>query len=269
MYPLVFPGPGYKGQLRGWDSATCLGQEAYAALLAAAREGEVELLQYVTIRRENGQQVFLGPRQTTPSESQVKRRTPDLSLSHSLGKVVVRHREVERQEARQSVWTEEEVECPTEEEEEESEEEPNIKRKEEIDEKLKYVLEEEDEAKEEPVKGAELHVYCDDETVSVDDLRQHFEQYGEVKEVSMSTNCSVVTLASSVLVQSLAGRTHTLVRPPESGGSVPLRLRGGSGRGRRVPPRQHRQANCPFRNGVSKTMSHLFIVLDKSVLTKV
>ena len=76
------------------------------------------------------------------------------------------------------------------------------------------------------------------------DLRSHFEQFGEVENVFITkpfTNFATITFTSEVLAQSLAGREHML------NGSVPLRLRGGSGLHQRVPPTEQQNAVCPFR----------------------
>ena len=99
----------------------------------------------------------------------------------------------------------------------------------------------------EGVRRRKLFVSYSGSAVTLDQLQAHFEQYGKVEDVSMLEEEAVVTFTSAVLPHSLAGATHSLQRATMEGGSVPLRLRGGSSRGRGVPPRQQRENTCPFR----------------------
>ena len=91
---------------------------------------------------------------------------------------------------------------------------------------------------------------CSD--VKEPEIRKHFEQFGQVEEVQLATsplNPTIVVFKSAALATSLFGQTHILQHTVGRGGSVPLRLRGGSGRGLRIPPRQLRHNTCPFRYG--------------------
>ena len=77
---MVFPPIGYKGQLY-WlsESAVCLGKDAYSSLIAASKEGEVELPCHVEIRLNTDQILHLAPNLTQPSPSNLK-RMPSLAI---------------------------------------------------------------------------------------------------------------------------------------------------------------------------------------------
>ena len=110
-------------------------------------------------------------------------------------------------------------------------------------------------------KRRKLYVSFDDKTVTKDELEKHFVVFGEVKDVFILPpfqNFAEITFASdatAVFVSTFSGqpgqeegeRLHSLHRPGVPGGSVPIRLRGGSGRGHRVPPLQQRHAVSSFR----------------------
>ena len=262
-YPFFFPKVGYKGQL-SWlvDTAACGGEEAYSILVSAAREGEVQLPLHVDIRLSTGQSVHLGPGLTTPSPGHLK-RTPALSLEVRGGVLVTSHREVERQEEREAAWELKVPEPPEEEknggEEEETKKEEKEKDDSDDEDVGEFVPEEKGPAKggeeevkrqreQEEARRKKVFVDCDDpSTVTLDQLRRHFEHHDTVENMYMFRDHAVVTLKSPMIAQALAGKNHTLQRTLEQGGCVPLRLRGGSGRGRGVPPRQQRDNTCPFR----------------------
>ena len=114
-------------------------------------------------------------------------------------------------------------------------------------------------------KRRKLFVSFDDKTVTKEELEKHFAVFGEVKDVFIVppfNNFAEITFASdatAVFVASFTGqpgqeegeRRHSLHRPGVPGGSVPIRLRGGSGRGHRVPPLQQRHAVSSFRYIIS------------------
>ena len=87
--------------------------------------------------------------------------------------------------------------------------------------------------------------------MTVEQLRRHLQQFGEVEDVHMSkgpyANFATVTMVSPVVAGALLGAQHTLQRGEEEGGKAVLRLRGGSGRMPRVPPQQQQQMVCPLR----------------------
>ena len=100
----------------------------------------------------------------------------------------------------------------------------------------------------EVARRKKIFVDCNDlSSVTLEQLRGHFEQYDKVDNIYMFRDHAVVTIKSAFIAQGLAGKNITLQRSAEQGGSVPLRLRGGSSRGRSVPPRQQRDNVCPFR----------------------
>ena len=267
LYPFFYPHHGYRGQL-AWleDTAVNGGQQAYCDLLAAGREGVVELPRYYSIRLPSGQMVHLGPRLTTPTAAGLKKR-PSLLITSTDHFLIITHKDHEKDQKKDDEW---ELEIPDLEEKEEEvkqkeegDEDPNDddkeKEKEEEMEKPDPLKEEaSDEDKEQYRRFREddarerrkLFVSLDKSDVSEEDLRRHFEQFGEVLDIFLVppfNNFAVVTFFSPVLAQSMVGRNHTLQRP---GGSVPLRLRGGSGRMRGVrgvPPTQQRNLVCPYR----------------------
>ena len=269
-YPLLFPSHGYHGQL-WWlgDMAACLGQEANRALLAACKEGEVELPLYLEINLGDGQTVHIGPNLTSPNVSRLK-KMPSITITTKGALLVATHLENSQEEKQEAAW---EVVVP--EPEEEKQEEvtvPEEKQEDGMESKLEKKKEEEKEEEEdedysesgdfpqeqtdnerdeellkqrrsEARDSRKLLVYFDDVHITTEQLKTHFEQYGIVEDVNIVTSSdpsAVVIFASASVVSSLVGRTHSL------GGSVPLRLRGGSGR-RRVPPTLQRNGACSFR----------------------
>ena len=92
-------------------------------------------------------------------------------------------------------------------------------------------------------ESKKIYVHFDDITISKEQLNSHFNSYGEVQDIYFPTSTNlpaVVTYSSPAVVTSLIGREHSL------GGSIPLRLRGGSGR-YRIPPTTLQDSVCPFR----------------------
>ena len=97
--------------------------------------------------------------------------------------------------------------------------------------------------KEDEVKNKTIYVSYK-HTVSKEDLQTHFQQFGDMEDISFTTsdeNIAMVRFTSPLIAQSLIGKEQMLH------GSIPLRLRGGSGRRGRVPPIQQRISVCPFR----------------------
>ena len=283
----------------GWlgDIAACTGDESYSSLLQAAREGEVELPSFLTIRLLDGQVIHLGPHLTTPTSARLK-KTPNLSLATYEGGCMVSHTEVKKEEKRRAAWEEVEelgkIPGWVQEEEEEQEEQQQEEQQdggqeesctswqeEEREEKEKADLEEEevedpeekdrlkaeggDDPEEQRLKEKDkrrkLFISFDDKTVTKEELESHFAAFGEVKDVYILPpfdNFAEITFtsdATAVFVSSFTGqpgqeegeRRHSLHRPGVPGGIVPIRLRGGSGRGHRVPPLQQRHAVSSFR----------------------
>ena len=249
VYPLVFPQKGYKGQL-AWlvDTAGCGGVEAYTALLAAAKEGEVELPQHVEVWHQSGQAVHLGPNLTTPSPSHLK-TTPDLAIILGEEKLVAKHRQVEKDTAKRMAWEADTPDVEETDDDDDDDEENNNKpkvEKEEPQDDEEHELQKEDHR----MTFKQILVEFSHADVTATELRKHFEQFGVVEEVLLSNaplNPAIVTFESAAVAVSLVGQTHSLQHTPGRGGSVPLRLRGGSGRVRRGPPRQQRHNACPFR----------------------
>ena len=92
-----------------------------------------------------------------------------------------------------------------------------------------------------------LFVSYEESTISKDDLETHFQQFSKIEDIYITSpfkNFAVVTFSNPVIAQALHGRQHTL---QHQGKYVPLRLRGGRGRMRRVPPIQQQNNVCPFR----------------------
>lgn len=249
VYPLLFPQHGYKGQL-AWlvDSAACGGEEAYSALLAAAREGEVELPRHLEVWHQSGQAVHLGPHLTTPTGYHLK-TTPDLSITFRWDVLVATHSQVEKDQAKEMEW---EAEVPDLEEAEDDEKDDDNKEIKDFkptkDEPPKEAEEElRAQQQEAALKQKQLFVDYNMSDVTVAQLRKHFEQFGLVEEVLLPSTPlapAIITFGTAAIAESLVGRSHTLQLTV--GGCVPLRLRGGSGRAR-VPPRQQRHNTCPFR----------------------
>ena len=59
IYPLVFPGNGYHGQLNWLAGSAALGPTAFSCLFAASKEGEICLPKYISITLTSGQQIQL------------------------------------------------------------------------------------------------------------------------------------------------------------------------------------------------------------------
>ena len=93
VWPLMFPGNGYHGQINWLASLVgCIGQKAYSALLSAAKEGEVNLPQHVSVRLSSGQLVEIGPNLTVPNIQKVGKKMPHLSICLSELTVKVNHK---------------------------------------------------------------------------------------------------------------------------------------------------------------------------------
>jgi hypothetical protein len=267
VWPLLFPRPGYKGQLN-WlaDVAACLGKDADSALLAAAKEGPLHLPTHLTVRLLDGQVVFLGPHLTTPSEEHLK-AWPDLMLSSCVGEeVVVTHRTLEKDCEEEEGEKEEEVDSKDDEDGSEAgDQEFKPVEKPDRDAEQK----EEEWVKEETKKNRKVAVMFDAKNVTAEELSSHFSKYGEVEEVYLLPpfyNYAAVTYVSEATAEFVRAKTgrrgkegerlHVLQRPAALGGQLQMRLpqAGGSGRpgagqagGRLAPPTLQRQAANVFR----------------------
>ena len=237
-----------------------MGEEAYSVLLLAAQDSPVELPSHITVQLLDGQVVHLGPHLTTPSPAHLT-KTPNLLLSNHPDGCVVSHKQEER---RSSEWEEQLLQ-----EEEEEDDEDGVECGEEGDPGDKMKGEDDDDPPDpdEPVvnlqqleKRHKVFVSYENKQVSKEDLEEHFAMYGKVRDVFITlpfNNFAAITFdsdATAEFILSSSGRPgeegerlHSLQLPGAQGGSVPLRLRGGSGRGCRVPPTQQRNAVSSFR----------------------
>ena len=97
VWPLMFPGNGYHGQINWLASLVgCIGQKAYSALLSAAKEGDVNLPQHVSVRLASGQLVEIGPNLTVPNVQKVSKKMPHLSICLGEETVKVNHKSCEK-----------------------------------------------------------------------------------------------------------------------------------------------------------------------------
>ena len=247
VWPLMFPGNGYHGQINWLDSLVgCMGQKAYSALLSAAKEGEVELPQHVAVQLSNGQVVEIGPDLTIPNIQKVSRKMPHLSICLGDETVTVKHKSCEKVDNTLAQPGGEEHDFDDGhsllEQDEVSEDYPDL------------VQEEKTKTEDVLCQGMQLDVQCDSE---VDDfqLRKHFSQFGEVISVSTTgAGKSKVTFASSAIVEQLSGEEHSVLLGGDQ--NVRLRLRGGSGRAQ-VPPQAQQDALNPFRYDIKNQMKLL------------
>ena len=202
---------------------------------------------YTTIKLLDGEIIHLGPTLTTPTANHLK-RTPDILVSTLEDKLVITHRDNEREgeDGEEEEGDNEEAvdvkENNNKEEEEEAEDqaedtdedEDEEERKEEIK-KAKKPWKDEDvdkQRQEEKRKRQQVHVSYSAESVTTEELTVHFSQYGEVKEVYIvppHMNYAVITFKSDVVSEFLVStsgqpgreegeRTHTLQRPGQVGG---------------------------------------------------
>ena len=244
VWPLMFPGNGYHGQINWLASLVgCIGQKAYSALLSAAKEGDVNLPQHVSVQLSSGQIVEIGPNLTVPNIQKVGKKMPNLSICLSEFTVKVNHKSCENMDnnATQPGGEEHvpEGDHPVLEEDEVREELPDLE-------------EEEEEAKQQDLlTKMKLVVQCD-RGVEDSQLQEHFSQFGEVKSVSTSTSgSSTVTFSSSAVVEQLDGEEHSVLLGGDQ--SVRMRLRGGNG-GASVPPQAQQNALNPFRCEIKNQM---------------
>ena len=262
-YPFIFPSRGYRGQL-WWlaNIAGCFGKEAYKALLDSSKEGEVELPLHIEIKLEDGQTIHLGPNLTSPNTYNLH-RIPSVTATKKVGLLLVTHKNNNKQDKQEADWvtipeTEENIASEVEDllEISKPEDKSNFKKEEKckgdyndsedfpkeknFDELNVELLEQ---RRVNALESKKLYVHFDDTTISKEQLNSHFNSYGEVQDIYFPTSTylpAVVTYSSPAVVTSLIGREHSL------GGSVPLRLRGGSGR-HRIPPTTLQDSVCPFR----------------------
>ena len=261
VWPLVFTRLGYSGQIN-WlaDIAVAMRKDSYDILLAAAKEGELEIPLYTTVRLLDKTVVYLGPMLTTPTEYHLK-RTPSIHITTTEEKLIVSHTDWEEEEE-EEVFADDMTE--EEKEEDDGEEEQDFQ----------PWKEGANQGKEEKKRRKRVHVGFDAKGVKKEELEKHFSQFGEVEDVFMVPphhNFATVTFKSEVVAEFLIAksglegkdgeRRHSLQRPGAEGSPVQLRLLGGSGRGRRVPPRLQRHATCSFRSVIA-FYSHFKISLS-------
>jgi hypothetical protein len=260
LYPLVFTAKGYSGQL-AWllDTAACGGQQAYTTLLQGSREGPLQLPQHIEVLTES-RKVHLGPELLTPTTRNLA-RMPRVTVTSSNSYLMVKHVVAEEEEL--DGEGEEEEEPPEEQKPEEKKKEEKKEEEDEEEEEGEEIVERKEKAgrddvdelkkfrKEDAAGHKKLYVDISKLDVSVEQLRRHLQQYGEVEDIHMSkgpySNFATITMASPVVAGALLGAQHTLQRSRAEGGTAVLRLRGGSGRMPRVPPQQQQQMVCPLR----------------------
>ena len=231
VYPFVFTDRGYQGQL-DWLADTAaykapIADQAYTRLLAIAKEGTITLPQHITVELNSGQEVYLGPKLTTPKAGPLAKRTT-LSMTLTEDDAIIQHL-AQKEVVPDGTSMEEEGEEEEEEEEEEEkrqekktdglekveDDENNTAdlRKEEIEEKIQIQHEKEQEQKEnmedkrnrkaeekqsrkesqcafqeEDDKRAKIiTVTFNREDISVADIKGHFQQYGTVTDVFLKT----------------------------------------------------------------------------------
>lgn len=243
VWPLMFPGNGYHGQINWLASLVgCIGQKAYSALLSAAKEEEVNLPQYVSVRLSCGQLVEIGPNLTVPNIQKVSKKMPHLNICLGETTVKVNHKNCDKNDNDVTHQGGEEHvpgdDHPLLEEDEAREELPDL----------------EEEAKQQDLlmKDMKIVVQCDRE-VEDSKLQEHFSQYGEVMSVSTATpGKSTVTFASSAVVEQLDGEEHSVLLGGDQ--SVRLRLKGGNRRAA-VPPQAQQNALNPFRYAIKNQMN--------------
>ena len=212
------------------DTAACGGEEAYIKLLSASKEGEIQLPTHVEIYHSNGYNVHIGPSLSTPSARHIS-KTPAITIEEQKGLLVIKHQAGDLPQQIREAWEFDVTQTDGGEEK-----------------KSEYKdFKEEKGSKGELLKDKIYVSSHDILSVSLDQIRAHFEQFDAVMDITALDDSVMVTLKSESIVKALAGKNHTLHRAPEQGGCVPLRLRGGSGRVQGGPPYQQRDNTCPFR----------------------
>ena len=251
IYPLIFLPVGYQGQLN-WlgDTAVCMGTEAYNVLRAAAHEGKFELPTHVEVKHATGTTVHFGPNLTTPTPSKIKQMS-SISITINEEKIIVSREELVNPNEKDKEW---ELNIPENEQKKEEEKKKNENYEQEMDKEYHFPEFQEDRDLEykkiqsELFKSAKkLFVSYEESTISKDDLGTHFQQFSKIEDIYITSpfkNFAVVTFSNPVIAQALHGRQHTL---QHQGKYVPLRLHGGRGRMRLVPPIQQQNNVCPFR----------------------
>jgi hypothetical protein len=286
-----------------------IADQAYVTLLAVAKEGAIVLPQHVTVELATGQTVYLGPHLTTPKPGPLAKRTT-LTMTVTREGATIEHFATKVADGAESEDLPNLVEdCETDDEERAEDEEVVVEEvpdeegnseltKEGQEKKLQERDEQEQECQEkhqddkdrraeeqqsradsqrafqkaDDLEAKKIHVTFGDKDVSEFDLKEHFEQFGNVEEVFLPTprqDFAMVTFRSGAVAQWLAGmERHTLQRSSARGGPLPIQLRGcgpgwaarlpgGSGRGgaRRRAPVLQQNATNPLR-----CMEHRFIV---------
>ena len=230
LYPPLFPPNGDRGQLR-WlgECAAAIGPEAYSLLLASAKEGQIVLPKYLTLRLSNGQVLNIGPNLTVPGSERLA-RMPSISVSQTESHSVINHSQAPC--VRDLEMTEQGEEC-------ESETAENI---------LVALKEKEEEVEVLKNTSKQLKVELSHPGVTDTVLLAHFSNFGDVKSISSSDLSASITFARPGVVEHLHGHDHHLKSEGERGGGryVRLRMRGGEERSA-APPRSLQRNVNPFR----------------------
>ena len=220
---MVFPGNGYHGQLSWLSNAAAIGPTAFSCLHDAAKEGEICLPKYISIKLISGQQIQLGPSLLTPGSFQLSRH-PSLSLEHFDTECCVRHSSSvvselgELSDCDEAIHLDQDVE--------------EVIRKEKKEEEISMLT------------GARTLKVELGECVNVqgEQLVHHFSGFGEVENVNINPagKEADVIFKTVGVVEQLDGEEHVLAEGQR------LRLKGGSGRSP-APSRQQQHRLNPFR----------------------
>ena len=92
LWPLIFPNNGYHGQLSWLQCTTAIGPSALKCLLEVAKEGEICLPKFVSLRLLTGQVIQLEPHILSPGQSWLSRH-PSVTFLSRGKETVVRHQQ--------------------------------------------------------------------------------------------------------------------------------------------------------------------------------
>ena len=239
IYPMVFPGNGYHGQLNWLASSAAIGSSAFDVLFSASQEGEICLPKLIYIELLSGQTVQLGPHLLTPGNYQLSRH-PSMSLEQRDKECIVRHdSSTDKCELGELS---------------DSDEQPHIGV---IGAEEVILKEKEEEEKKRLIAARTLKVQHSSD-VEEEQLAQHFSIFGEVESIMNPSSGSetTVTFKTIGVAEHLVGKEHFLGE-----GKVRLRLVGGSSRSP-APSRQQQQRLNVFRYFL---LFHIPTFLSKSI----
>ena len=220
MWPLIFPNNGYHGQLSWLESTAAIGPSALKCLLDVAKEGEICLPKFVSLKLLTGQVIQLGPHILSPGQSWLSRH-PSVSCVAMGKETVVRHAQSSVKDSRLGELSDPDegvnLDCDLE----------------------SVISREEEESRKSSCEGKALKV---DGAAKQQHLEQHFAEFGDIESVRVLSEGAVVTFKTVGVADHLDGQAPTL---PE--GQVRLRLAGGANRP--SPPSRHPQQRLnPFRD---------------------